>query len=81
MVKKIKGKLWYCCPKCGKRLHPIQPGAVCRGVIGQCRGRLPNGAPCGWKGEIIIGEEQPDGDYTKNRGEARDIVQHNGVYG
>ncbi len=54
MVKQIKGQLWFCCPKCGKRLHPVLPGAVCRGVMERCRGKLPDGTPCGWTGEIRI---------------------------
>lgn len=76
MTKKIQGKLWYCCPKCGKKLFPLQPGAVCRGVMTTCRGRFPDGTPCRWSGEIVVDDmEALDyGEYTKDRGQDRRIL-------
>ena len=50
MIKNIKGKLWYCCPKCGQKIHPVSPGAVCSGVYVKC-------ARCGWSGEMEIKQE------------------------
>lgn len=49
MVKEIGGRWWYCCPRCGKKLHPLRAGAVCRGVLARCRERR-----CGWSGEIVV---------------------------
>jgi len=54
MIKKIKGQLWFCCPKCGKRIFPVQPGAVCKGILWKCKGKFPDGTSCGWSGEISI---------------------------
>ncbi|MEY8388566.1 hypothetical protein AALC17_14975 [Oscillospiraceae bacterium 38-13] len=49
MIREIGGRWWYCCPRCGKKLHPLRAGAVCRGVLARCRERY-----CGWSGEIIV---------------------------
>lgn len=54
MIKKINGQEWFCCPVCGKKLHPVVPGAVCRGLLAKCRGKLPDGSKCTWTGEIKI---------------------------
>lgn len=50
MIKSINGRTWFCCPACGKKLHPVAPGA--RGVWTKCRGKLPSGERCGWTGEV-----------------------------
>ncbi len=47
MVKLIGGKLWYCCPRCGKKLHPVSADAICHGIRTQCR-------QCGWEGPMEI---------------------------
>lgn len=47
MVKLINGRLWYCCPACGQKLHQIAANAVCIGVTTHCR-------RCGWEGEMNI---------------------------
>lgn len=47
MVKSINGKFWYCCPKCGQKIHPVSQGAICSGVYVECR-------RCGWSGEMEI---------------------------
>ena len=54
MIKEFDGQWWYCCPRCGKKLHPLQAGAVCRGVLARCRGIRRDGSRCGWAGEITI---------------------------
>lgn len=53
MIKSINGRTWFCCPACGKKLHPVAPGA--RGVWTKCRGKLPSGERCGWTGEVRWG--------------------------
>lgn len=50
MIKKIDGRTWYCCPKCGKKIHPVSPGA--RGVWVTCPGKRADGTRCTWAGEI-----------------------------
>lgn len=30
--------LWYTCPRCGKKLFTVAPGAVIRGMSMKCRG-------------------------------------------
>lgn len=50
MVKSYNGKAWFCCPQCGKKIHPVKPGA--RGVLVKCSQRLTDGRKCGWEGEI-----------------------------
>ena len=50
MVKNCNGVLWFCCPACGKKLHPVVPGA--RGVFVKCSGRHRDGSRCDWMGEI-----------------------------
>ena len=52
MVKEVDGRWWYCCPRCGKKLNPLQTGAVCWGVLAQCRA-----ARCGWEGEMVVSAE------------------------
>nr|DAI30389.1 MAG TPA: cysteine-rich protein [Caudoviricetes sp.] len=49
-LRYIDGRVWFCCPKCGKKLHPVAPGA--RGVFAKCGGRTQTGARCTWSGEI-----------------------------
>ena len=49
MIKEIDGQAWFCCPECGKKLHPVKRGA--RGVLTRCRGKLPDGRTCDWSGE------------------------------
>nr|DAE36987.1 MAG TPA: cysteine-rich protein [Bacteriophage sp.]DAH34608.1 MAG TPA: cysteine-rich protein [Bacteriophage sp.] len=49
MIKTINGQTWFCCPKCGKKIHPIKPGAC--GVLVKCTGKN-NGKRCDWYGEI-----------------------------
>lgn len=65
MVKEIDGRWWYCCPRCGKKLHPPPPqaGAVCRGVLARCRGIRRDGSRCGWAGEIVV----ELGDWSQKR--------------
>lgn len=57
MIREYNGILWYCCPRCGQKLHMIQPGAECHGVLCRCKGVLPDGKKCGWVGEMIIKKE------------------------
>ena len=49
MIKTINGKTWFCCPECGKKIHPVKPGAC--GVLVKCTGKN-NGKRCDWYGEI-----------------------------
>ena len=51
MVKLIKGRLWYCCPKCGQKLHPITATANCHGVTTFCK-------KCNWEGPMEIKSEK-----------------------
>lgn len=51
MIKEIDGQTWFCCPGCGKKLHPVKRGA--RGVLTRCRGKLPDGRKCDWSGEVL----------------------------
>lgn len=51
MIKEIDGQTWFCCPECGKKLHPVKRGA--RGVLTRCRGKLPDGRKCDWSGEVL----------------------------
>lgn len=50
MIKEINGLMWFCCPKCGKKIHPVKEGA--RGVYAVCKGKSLNGNRCNWRGEI-----------------------------
>lgn len=50
MIQHIDGRAWFCCPVCGQKIHPVLPGA--RGVLAQCKGRMPDGSRCRWTGEI-----------------------------
>lgn len=50
MIKTINGKTWFCCPQCGKKIHPVKPGA--QGVLVACKGKRPDGTRCNWAGEI-----------------------------
>jgi len=50
MVKEIDGQMWFCCPACGKKIHPVLPGA--RGVIAVCKQKRADGTRCNWTGEI-----------------------------
>ena len=36
MLKTIKGRLWYCCPHCGKALFPVQPDTQIRNLLFRC---------------------------------------------
>lgn len=58
MVKESNGKTWFCCPKCGKKIHPVAPGAC--GVFVVCRQRRKDGKRCGWSGEIRYPVENVD---------------------
>lgn len=49
MLKEINGKVWFCCPQCGKKFHPVAPGA--RGVFVICKQRRADGTRCNWRGE------------------------------
>lgn len=57
MLKQISGRVWFCCPLCGKKIHPVKPGA--RGVYAKCKGKTETGLPCNWSGEITYNENQP----------------------
>ena len=37
MIHLIDGKLWYCCPHCGKKFFPIAPDADCHGIFVTCK--------------------------------------------
>ena len=50
MIKEINGKTWFCCPDCGKKIHPVKPGA--RGVYVMCKQKRQDGTRCNWSGEI-----------------------------
>lgn len=54
MIREVDGRWWFCRPRCGKKLYPLQAGAVCRGVLAQCRER-----GCDWAGEIVV-EWEPE---------------------
>lgn len=54
MIRTINGQTWFCCPVCGKKLFPVLEGAVCRGIVAKCRGKLSTGEKCTWEGEIKI---------------------------
>lgn len=62
MVKEIGGKLWYCCPKCGKKLFNISTNAVCNGLFVKCR-------QCGAVEEVIIKGGANSGKHQENTGE------------
>ncbi len=49
MLKEINGKVWFCCPQCGKKIHPVAPGAG--GVYVVCKQRRDDGKRCSWRGE------------------------------
>lgn len=51
MIKNINGTTWFCCPVCGKKIHPVKLGA--NGVFVTCRQKRQDGTKCGWKGEIV----------------------------
>ncbi len=50
MVKLINGQTWFCCPRCGKKIHPVKPGAC--GVYVTCKQKREDGTRCNWHGEI-----------------------------
>ena len=50
MIKIIDDQTWFCCPRCGKKIHPVKPGA--RGVLVVCRQKRADGSRCDWAGEI-----------------------------
>lgn len=54
MVKVIKGRAWYLCPVCRRKLFMVKDGAVCRGVMMMCK-------QCGETNEVIINyhEQRP----------------------
>ena len=54
MVKIIRGQAWFCCPECGKKIHPVRKGA--RGVYVMCKGKHKDGTRCYWRGEIRYDE-------------------------
>lgn len=37
MIKPIGGKMYFCCPYCGQKLHEITRGANCHGVLTYCK--------------------------------------------
>lgn len=50
MIKEFDGQAWFCCPNCGKKIHPVKPGA--RGVFAVCKQKRADGSRCNWAGEI-----------------------------
>lgn len=56
MVKVIDGQTWFCCPKCGKKIHPVKVGA--QGVFAVCKQKRKDGSRCNWAGEICYQNEQ-----------------------
>lgn len=56
MVKEINGQTWFCCPKCGKKIHPVKPGAC--GVFAICKQKRKDGSRCNWSGEITYFAEK-----------------------
>lgn len=56
MVRRIQGRNWFCCPECGRKIHPVALGA--RGVFVTCKGKRPDGKKCGWSGEIRCPTEE-----------------------
>lgn len=50
MLREINGKVWFCCPQCGKKIHPVKPDA--RGVYAVCKQKRKDGSRCNWSGEI-----------------------------
>lgn len=53
MIKEINGETWFCCPNCGKKIHPVKHGA--RGVYVVCKQKRQDGTRCNWSGEIKYG--------------------------
>lgn len=47
MVKTINGNLWFCCPRCGNKLHPVEQDAICHGIITEC-------VRCKWRGPMEV---------------------------
>lgn len=37
MIHLFNGKLWYCCPHCGKKFFPVSPDAACHGIFVTCK--------------------------------------------
>lgn len=37
MIHLFDGRLWYCCPHCGKKFFPIAPDASCHGIFVTCK--------------------------------------------
>ena len=50
MIREIEGRTWFCCPQCGKKLHPVDRGA--RGVYVMCKQKRRDGTRCCWSGEV-----------------------------
>nr|DAS93990.1 MAG TPA: cysteine-rich protein [Caudoviricetes sp.] len=50
MLKEFNGQTWFCCPRCGKKIHPVKPDA--RGVYTVCKQKRKDGSRCNWSGEI-----------------------------
>lgn len=50
MIREIAGRTWFCCPQCGKKLHPVDRGA--RGVYVMCKQKRRDGTRCCWSGEV-----------------------------
>lgn len=53
VVRLIGGRLWYCCPVCGQKLHKLTPDAMCSGVITFCK-------KCKWEGVMNIRDGKGD---------------------
>lgn len=64
MLKEINGKVWFCCPQCGKKIHPVAPGA--RGVFVVCKQRRGDGTRCNWRGECKWPNGAPVWAYYNN---------------
>lgn len=50
MIREINGRMWFCCPECGQKIHPVKLGAC--GVFAICKGKKSDGTRCNWRGEI-----------------------------
>ena len=64
MLREINGKVWFCCPQCGKKIHPVVPGA--RGVFVVCKQRRGDGTRCNWRGECKWPNGAPVWAYYNN---------------
>lgn len=49
---------WYCCPMCGKRIQPLDPGSVIYNTALRCRACKVDWYPTIYMGKEL-GEDEP----------------------